>query len=128
MRMQVPLQQTAAVDGASGPLAGAAANGTGDYAALNAEAEFQTVVDVFDSLGAKHTLTLFFYSNSATTNQYLVRAYADSADVDTTAPPATGEPMQVLPNGGATAASGTITLNFDNSGQLVTGGTYDLDF
>jgi flagellar hook protein FlgE len=45
---------------------------TTTYADLNAVAEFSTVVDVFDSLGAAHTITVFFFKTDD--NEYTVRA------------------------------------------------------
>ncbi|MEZ4754875.1 MAG: flagellar basal body FlgE domain-containing protein [Bdellovibrionota bacterium] len=59
----------------------AVGSSTDTYSTINNLAEFQTVVDVFDSLGAKHSLTIFFFRDAA--SGYTARAYASSDDVDT---------------------------------------------
>ena len=76
---------------------------TTTYAELNAVADFSNTVQIFDSLGAKHSLTFFFFHTSPT--QYVVRGYVNSEDVDPTGT-ATGLPRQV----------GTATLNFNGDG------------
>jgi flagellar hook protein FlgE len=83
----------------------------------NPAAALQTVVDVFDSLGAKHTMTLFFYHTDS--NEYSVRAYVNSTEVD--APPGSPNnlPRQVTIASG-TNASGTFTLNFNGDGTIDT--------
>lgn len=118
---------TAAVAAISAPVAdGTNTIGTDEYSDLNTIAEFQTVVDVFDSLGAKHTLTLFFFHTAS--NQYTVRAYADSTEVDPTdPPPTTSRPMQISTTAG-TAAAGTFTIGFDSDGSITTGTTTSIDF
>lgn len=82
------------------------------YADLAGQAEFSTVVDVFNSLGAKKTLTYFFFHVNDAPNRYEVRAYANSTDVDTAPVSAAnkGKPRQV----------GAFTMNFDSSGQRST--------
>jgi flagellar hook protein FlgE len=78
------------------------------YAQLNEQAEFSTVVDVFDSLGESHTVTVFYYKTDTT--EWTVRMYANNEDVDQGygAVTLTGRPRQV----------GTdITLNFEGDGR-----------
>ncbi len=77
---------------------------TTTYAQLNALAEYSTVVDVFDSQGGKHTVTNFFFHTAQ--NQYTVRSYVNSEEVDTAATPPTGVPRQI----------GTATLAFNGDG------------
>lgn len=75
------------------------------YSDLNAVAAFSTVVNVFDSLGASHTVTCFFYRTSTT--DYIVRGYVDSGEVD---PAGSGTPD------GLPREIGTATLTFDGTG------------
>jgi flagellar hook protein FlgE len=98
------------------PLNGGASTGV-DFSDINEIAEYSTVVDVFDSLGAKHSVTIFF--NKTAANTWQARAYAPSEDL-TTAPVVSGEPRQLTIAGG-TAAQGTFALSFDTNGQLVPG-------
>ncbi len=70
------------VDTAVIPDPGVAVPPTVTYADLNAYAAYSSVVDVFDSLGEKHTTSLFFYHTD--TNEYTVRAYVNNEDVDAT--------------------------------------------
>ncbi|NMC63935.1 MAG: flagellar hook protein FlgE [SAR324 cluster bacterium] len=86
---------------------------TTTYAELNAVAEFSTVVDIFDSLGAKHTLTYFFFHTGA--NQYTVRGYVNSEDVDSAVPAPKGYP-RVLGDGSTT----DMLLNFKGDGSIDT--------
>lgn len=74
------------------------------YADLNSAAEFSTVVDTFDSQGGKHTVTFFFFHTGQ--NQWQVRGYVNSSEVD---PSATygGEPRQIV--------NGTMDFNADGS-------------
>jgi len=86
------------------------------YADLNAASSFSTVMDVFDTLGAKHTLTFFFTHTAA--GQYTVKGYANSDDVDT-GTPATGKPRLI----------GTATLTFGSDGSrtnVPAGGSFDI--
>lgn len=64
------------------PDPGVAVPPTVTYADLNAYSSYSSVVDVFDSLGEKHTVSLFFYHTD--TNEYTVRAYVNNEDVDAT--------------------------------------------
>lgn len=63
------------------------------YTDLDGAAEFSTVVEIFDSLGASHTLTFFFYHTDD--QEYTVKAYVNSDEVDTGASPPTGVPREV---------------------------------
>lgn len=79
----------AVVDVATIPDPGVAIPPTVTYADLNQVAEYSTVVDTFDSLGARHTTTFFFFHTGV--NEYTVRGYVNNEDVDATpVPPATG--------------------------------------
>jgi flagellar hook protein FlgE len=88
------------------------------YTQLNNASQFSTVVDAFDSLGAKHTLTMFFFKTGS--NTWQAQAYAPSNDVDPS-PAANGFPRRVGPQ---------ITLNFNPDGTRSNTppiGTGDLD-
>jgi flagellar hook protein FlgE len=91
------------------PDPGAAVPPTVTYSDLNKVAAYSNVVDVFDSLGQRHTTTFFFFHTGV--NQYTVRAYVNNEDVDPVpVPPATGVtgyPRQV----------GTATITFGGDGQ-----------
>ena len=85
---------------------GVSPESTTTYADLNAVAEFSTVVDVFDSLGGAHTVTVFFFHTAS--NQYTARAYVNSDEVDDpTAGTDAGLPRQI----------GTINMTFDADGS-----------
>lgn len=71
------------------------------FSALSNAASFSTFVDVFDSLGAKHTVTVYFYKTAAST--WTARGYVDAGEVGGTA----GDPSQI----------GTAAITFDSSGQ-----------
>ncbi len=73
----------ATVDVASIPDPGAAIPPVVTYANLNEFAEYSNVIDVFDSLGDSHQVTLMFFHTG--NNEYTVRAYANNEDVDPTA-------------------------------------------
>jgi flagellar hook protein FlgE len=91
------------------PAPGAAVPPTVTYSDLNKVAAYSNVVDVFDSLGQRHTTTFFFFHTGV--NEYTVRAYVNNEDVDPVpVPPATGVtgyPRQV----------GTATISFGGDGQ-----------
>ena len=53
------------------------------YADINGFAEYSTVIDVFDSLGESHPVSLMFFHTGA--NEFTVRAYVNNEDVDPTA-------------------------------------------
>jgi flagellar hook protein FlgE len=71
------------VDGAAIPVPGPAIPPVVTYADLNKFAEYSTVIDVFDSLGESHLVSLMFFHTGA--NEYTVRAYVNNEDVDPTA-------------------------------------------
>ena len=79
---------------------------TSTYSQLNALAEFSTVVDVFDAQGGKHTTTFFFFHTGQ--NEYTVRGFASSGEVDPGASPTEGLPRQL----------GSLTLTFGGDGGL----------
>ncbi len=88
------------------PVATVPAAATTTYSDLNSMADSSTVVNVFDALGAKHTVTLFYFNTSTvgTPRQYTVKAYANKEEV----------------LGGGTAGLpsllGTTTLTFGTDG------------
>ena len=97
---------------ASTPLltGGAPAIDESSFATLNDDAEFSTFLDVFDSLGGQHTVTVYFFHTAA--NSWTARGYVDGGDI--TAGTA-GVPTQVF----------SSTLAFDNAGQRTAVGSPD---
>ncbi len=87
----------------AGPGTAGGAVTIGDYAST---ATFSTFVDVFDSLGGKHTITNYFYNNGG--NTWDVRAVVDDGDI--TGPAAAGNAVQV----------GQVSLDFSASGTQLT--------
>ncbi len=73
---------TTLVDTANIPVPGVVVPPTVTYSDLNSFAAYSSVVDVFDSLGEKHTVSLFFYHTDI--NEYTVRGYVNNEEVDTT--------------------------------------------
>ena len=82
--------------------------GTTTFTDLSNDAQFSTFVDVFDSLGESHTVTMYFYHTTQTTgvggqSTWTVQAVVDGAEID-----------------GGTAGSpsllGTSTITFDGNG------------
>ena len=71
------------------------------FADLNNAAAFSTFVDVFDSLGGSHTVTVYFFHTGS--NQWQVNAYVDAGDVGG----AVGDPALI----------GGVTMGFDATGQ-----------
>ena len=74
------------------------------YSDLNSFAAYSTVVDVFDTLGEKHTISMFFYHTD--TNEYTVRGYVNNEEVDATGT-LTGYPRLI----------GEKVLTFGGNGQ-----------
>ena len=68
------------VDKATIPIPGPAIPPVISYADLNAYAEYSTVIDVYDSLGESHQVSLMFFHTGA--SEYTVRAYVNNEDVD----------------------------------------------
>lgn len=88
------------------PAAGTAIPGAGiTISEFSDDATFSTFVDVFDSLGGKHTVTVFFYNNGASggTNNWDVRAIVDGSDITGGTP---GEAIEI----------GNQTIQFGNNG------------
>ncbi len=72
------------------PDPGVAVPPTVTYANINQYAEYSTVVDAFDSLGDRHSVSIFFFHTGV--NEYTVRAYTNNEDVDPIpTPPAVGK-------------------------------------
>lgn len=82
---------------------------TTTYAELNDAAEFSTVVEIFDSLGASHTITYFFFHTNS--NEYTVQGYVNSEEVDPSGTD-TGLPRLIVDSSNA----GDITMTFDGDG------------
>lgn len=72
---------------------------TTTFGDLNDAAEFSTVVEIFDSLGASHTITYFYFHTGQ--GEYTVRGYVNSEETDDPASTVTevGRPRQIT--GGA---------------------------
>ena len=71
------------VDIGAVPVPGPAIPPVVTYADINGFAEYSTVIDVFDSLGESHPVSLMFFHTGA--NEFTVRAYVNNEDVDPTA-------------------------------------------
>ena len=110
---------TTDIDNLGVPLASSTASNATvpTYADISALASFSTTVSVFDSLGAPHTVTSFFFKTGS--NSFVSRSYVNSEDVGSTVK---GYPRQVTNGGtgGGTAASGTTALNFNPDGSRTT--------
>jgi flagellar hook protein FlgE len=74
------------------------------YKNLSDVAAYSSVVDVYDSFGQKHALTAYFYHTD--TNEYTVKVYANSEEVDATGS-FVGIPREV----------GSRVMTFDGTGQ-----------
>ncbi|OVE80244.1 hypothetical protein BVY02_00840 [bacterium J17] len=74
------------------------------FADLNNAASFSTFVDVFDSLGAAHNITVFFFKTGA--NAWSASAYVDAGDVGLVA----GDPFRL----------GTFAFTFNTDGTRAT--------
>jgi hypothetical protein len=87
------------------------------FAMLNAFAEFQTQINIIDSLGGSHPIKLVFFKvsdftpTSTVATSWLVRAYVDGSEAIATSPSVAGIPIQL----GATGA-----LTFAPDGSRVT--------
>lgn len=94
------------------------------YAELNDAAGFSTSVEVFDSLGQKHTITFFYFKDDDNARTWQVRGYVNSEDVDAASSGSwtaeTGRP-RLLTGAGGTPSSVTLTFNAD--GSLASAGT-----
>lgn len=88
------------------------------YADLNSAAAFSTVAQVFDSLGASHTVTFFAFRTNA--NEYTVRGYVNSEEVDT-AGSVTGRPRLITDD--LVTPNGDIVLAFNGDGTLDAAGS-----
>lgn len=107
---------TLAALNATTPRAGTATVGTGTYADLSNAAEFSTVVEVFDTLGASHTLTVFFFKTG--NNQYTAQAYTNAEEVANSPSGDAGEPRLIYNAAGTDA---NIVLDFNPDGTLQAG-------
>lgn len=122
----LPVTTIAAVNALGVPLAGAGANSTAvTYDQINQRAAFSTVVDVFDTLGQSHTVTMFFFHTGQTAPQYSVRAYVNSEDLGESV---RGYPRQITTTPAGTAASGTVNMSFDTAGARTGATNPDVTF
>lgn len=97
---------------------------TTTYADLNAVAAFSTFVPIFDTLGQSHTITYFFFKTNA--NEYTVRGYVNSEEVDPGASPTSGLPRLITDG-----TTGDITMTFNGDGtrsNTPATGTSDLTY
>jgi flagellar hook protein FlgE len=107
------LTRSAQVSGnldASSPITAVPGAGS-TFAELNNAAAFSTFVEVFDSLGASHTVTLFYFHTAAST--WEVNAYVDGGEI---AGGTAGIPSQI----------GTAELTFNNAGLRTAVGDPDM--
>ncbi len=104
------------VDVADIPTVPTAGSGAGSvdvsYADLNEAAEFSTVVEVFDSLGESHTVTFYYFHTGE--NEYQVRGYLNSEEVDSSGN-AVGYPRLVTTSSG-NATDGYVNMTFSTDG------------
>lgn len=84
--------------------------GTPTFQQLADAATFSTFVDVFDTLGAKHTVTVYFFHTTST--DWAVRAYVDGGEITAGTP---GEPSLI----------GNFTMTFNSAGARTAVGTPD---
>ena len=92
---------------------------TTTYAQLNSLAAFTNTVSVFDTLGAPHEVTLYFFKTGP--NAFNVRGYVNSEDVDASGS-ASGLPRQIGPALGFDLAfnpDGTRATALNAGGDLV---------
>lgn len=111
------------------PVAGFGGNSVAvTYDQINQLAAFSTVVDVFDSLGQSHTVTMFFFHTGQAAPQYSVRAYVNSEDLGEGV---NGYPRQIS-TAGATALTGanlgTVNMSFNTAGARTGAGSPDVSF
>lgn len=99
------------------------------YAQISALADFSTVVQVFDSLGAQHTVTFFAFHTAS--NSWEVRGYVNNEDVDGSVsgggPATTGNPRLIYD--GNTSSTGVVGMTFNGDGTRSNPpatGSYDL--
>ena len=79
---------------------------TGDtWQEFSEGAQFSTFVDVYDSLGASHTVTIFFF-HTAAAHDWVAKAVVDAGELTGAGLPAAGNPVEL----------GLVNLDFDNTG------------
>lgn len=91
--------------------------GTLTFNNLNNNASFSTFFDVFDSLGAKHTVTTYFFKTAA--NSWTANGYVDAGDVGGVA----GSPSQVFTTPITFSATGALTAPL-NGGPVAGSATW----
>lgn len=83
------------------------------YADLNAVAAFTQFVDIYDSQGGQHTITFFFFKTAQ--NEFTVRGYINSDEVDPGASPSDGYPRLVTSDG-TTSGTDEFVMTFGSDG------------
>ncbi|HQH28821.1 MAG TPA: flagellar basal body FlgE domain-containing protein, partial [Oligoflexia bacterium] len=99
-----------------------ACDGTTDFLDLASTAEFSTSIDVFDSLGTQHAVTLYFFHTAL--NEWVVRAVVPAGDVMAGGPP-TMTPPPGFDTTDPYAISSDIALMFLSNGTRNNAGDPD---
>lgn len=103
----------AAIDAFGIPVAGSGGNSTSStFEELNILSEFTFTGDIYDTLGATHTLLFCLFHTD--TSKWALRSYGYSEDFGESV---SGYPRQLTTSAG-TSASGTINLTFNTKGKL----------
>ena len=84
---------------------------TTTYEDLSAVATYYTTVEIYDSLGASHTLYIMFFHTGA--NSYTSRLYINNEETDVLPVTASGFPREITNS----ANLSDITLNFSGKGK-----------
>ncbi len=103
---EASLVQQGIFAGVPGPGSGSTATSFADLTSIADGRGYSTTFDVFDSLGAKHTLTTFFLHTDS--NEYRAYTYARSDEVEAGGTPS-GYPRLV-------GAAGGVLMSFNGSG------------
>lgn len=88
--------------------------GTTTWAQLTNEAEFSTFATIYDSLGASHTVTTYFFKTDA--NEWEASVFVDASEIDG-ATASAGAPYRI---------GGPMTMNFQSDGTRAAVGSPDM--